>query len=94
MSRPPVQYHEIVVTFGKADTLEIRNEALGRAVDFYSPKNGYQIVEGWLERDGWDPIDDFASDNVRFADQCRIRYVKLKGFKNSESGSSGRPGFS
>jgi hypothetical protein len=94
MSRPPVQYHEIIVTFGKADTLEIRREAISRAVDFYSPKNGYQIVEGWLEKEGYSTIDDFASDNIRFADHCVIRYVKLSGFKNSESGSSGRPDLS
>lgn len=90
----PVQVHEIEIKFEKGLNLAIRKAALTNAVLFYSHTNGYQIIESWLTREGYDPIDDFHNDNIMHAEGCVIRYVKTRGNIDKVEDSAGRPDFS
>lgn len=90
----PVNVHEIEIQFGKGDNFTARQAALTNAVLFYSRMNGYQIIESWLTRKGYDPIDDFARDNIMHAEACVIRYVKTRGNIDQVEKSPGRPDFS
>ena len=61
----------LIIRFCKDDDIETRKAELRKVVEFYSKENGYRYTAQLIKKD-FPPIDDFAQENIMFADGCEF----------------------